>query len=105
MKEAKATAEVDRSTAVTLIAGQERKPDPSAESERNRGAAESGERVLIFAPFGRDGALLQSALGQVDIATANSPDFQSFYEELGRGAGAVLLTMEALKEMRIERFE
>jgi len=61
------------------------------------------ERVLIWAPFGRDGALIQRELLRAGL----SADLCSSVEELslaiGRGAGAALVADEALGPQAVER--
>ncbi len=51
-----------------------------------------GERVLVRAPTGRDGALTRSLLRQSGIGTHLCEDLDEMARELERGAGAVLLT-------------
>ena len=59
-------------------------------------------RVLILAPIGRDGALTSQLLAQADIPCHVCGSAIELCEELRRGAGAVLLTEEALADPRID---
>ena len=60
-------------------------------------------RVLILAPIGRDGALTSHLLTQMAVDCHVCASGQELCEELGRGAGAVLLTEEALIDPDIDR--
>jgi signal transduction histidine kinase/ActR/RegA family two-component response regulator len=59
-------------------------------------------RVLILAPIGRDGALTAQLLGQAGVPCQVCGGAPELSAELRRGAGAVLLTEEALADPRIE---
>ncbi len=60
------------------------------------------ERVLIFAPIGRDGALMARALKDYGIESFLCMDPVSICRELDAGAGMMLLTVEALNEMDLQ---
>ena len=60
------------------------------------------ERVLILAPIGRDGALTAQLLGQGSVPCHVCRDAHDLCQELRRGAGAVLLTEEALADPQID---
>jgi signal transduction histidine kinase/FixJ family two-component response regulator len=53
------------------------------------------ERILVAAPFGRDAALLVRAIGLAGMA-AVACDARELADAFGAGAGAILLTEEAL---------
>ena len=53
-------------------------------------------RVLVVAPTGRDGPLICSLLSTEDILCANLPTAETARIQTGLGAGAVILTEEAL---------
>jgi two-component sensor histidine kinase len=80
-----------------------------AQPETARGSSQPGsgskdERGLIFAPLGRDGALISAALRDHGIDTFLCTDPTELCRELAQGAGALILTIEALQEMDIEGF-
>ena len=54
------------------------------------------ERVLILAPVGRDGEIACEVLSRARMATAVCAGIDALCEAIGEGAGAVLLTEEAL---------
>jgi PAS domain S-box-containing protein len=54
-------------------------------------------RILILAPTGRDAQLTQSVLAEAGIRSLACPDLPTLVQELGRGAGALLLSEEALQ--------
>jgi signal transduction histidine kinase/ActR/RegA family two-component response regulator len=56
-------------------------------------------RVLIHAPRGRDGAVVQSVLGAQRIESLVCASEQELMGELGRGAAAVILTEEVLPQL------
>jgi|SRR5947209_2302459 len=58
--------------------------------------AELEGRVLVLAPTGRDAANTRSVLGKAGVACALCRDVHELCREIGAGAGAVLLTEEAL---------
>src|SRR5215207_9962480 len=59
-------------------------------------------RVLILAPIGRDGALTSQLLSESDVPCHVCRSAQEVCVEIRRGAGAVLLTEEALADPHIE---
>jgi signal transduction histidine kinase/CheY-like chemotaxis protein len=59
-------------------------------------------RVLILAPIGRDGALTAQLLGQADVDCHVCGSAPELCAEMRRGAGAVVLTEEALTDPRID---
>jgi two-component sensor histidine kinase/CheY-like chemotaxis protein len=72
------------------------------EARHHAGTENRDERVLIFAPLGRDGALMVSALKDFGIESILCRDPVSICRELEAGAGMILLTIEALHEMDIQ---
>ena len=58
--------------------------------------AELERRVLVLAPTGRDGANSRAVLGKAGLASAVCGDVEELCREIEAGAGAVLLTEEAL---------
>jgi signal transduction histidine kinase/ActR/RegA family two-component response regulator len=54
------------------------------------------DRILILAPTGRDAELARAALGSAGIQAEITPDVGALCEEIERGAGAALITEEAL---------
>ena len=67
-------------------------------------AAESSAdlRVLILAPIGRDGALTSGLLTQAGVACHVCGSMRELCEGIRAGAGAILLTEEALADPRID---
>ncbi|MEO5819790.1 MAG: ATP-binding protein [Vicinamibacteraceae bacterium] len=59
-------------------------------------------RVLILAPIGRDGLLTSQLLGKADVPCHVCGSAQELCAEIRRGAGAVVLTEEALADPRID---
>lgn len=59
-------------------------------------------RVLVFMPTGRDAPLVCSTLQNLNIAAQACADSGELKEEIARGAGAVLLAEEALKNGTLE---
>jgi signal transduction histidine kinase/ActR/RegA family two-component response regulator len=55
-------------------------------------------RLLILAPFGRDASLIESMLGKEAVACVACRDSAALIREIERGAGAVILTEEALAD-------
>lgn len=55
------------------------------------------ERVLIMAPVGRDAALTTRILQRAGFSTGICPDLPALSAAIAEGAGAVLLTQEALR--------
>jgi signal transduction histidine kinase/CheY-like chemotaxis protein len=64
-------------------------PEPEAQTS-------TGDRVLILAPVGRDARLAEHVLRRAGLAPRICADIAELRRELGRGAGALLLTAEAL---------
>ena len=54
------------------------------------------ERVLIFAPLGKDGPLTSRLLARASLESTLCDSFASVVRELDAGAGAILLTEETL---------
>jgi signal transduction histidine kinase len=61
-------------------------------------SSSSEERVLILAPLGRDGAIAGSALSKVGLGAEVCGSIEALCEGIDAGAGAVLLTEEALSQ-------
>jgi signal transduction histidine kinase len=59
------------------------------------------ERVLINAPYGRDGALLSHVLEKAGIESLVCSSVHMLCEELQKGAGAVIIADEALRPANI----
>jgi signal transduction histidine kinase/FixJ family two-component response regulator len=59
-------------------------------------------RVLIFAPIGRDASLTAELLSRAGIACQVCHAMNDVCIELARGAGAILLTEEALADPRLD---
>src|SRR5690349_12424987 len=53
-------------------------------------------QVLIFAPFGKDGALIEKILQYSGIAASVLPDAAALAEAIENGAGTAIVTEEAL---------
>ena len=58
--------------------------------------ADDEERILVLAPLGRDAPLLGQVLTEGGFRVTPSGDLAALAEELQAGAGAVVLTEEAL---------
>jgi len=56
----------------------------------------SGERILVLAPFGRDGALAEQALTGGGLPAQACADIEELCREIAAGAGAAVLAEEAL---------
>ena len=54
------------------------------------------ERVLVFAPLGKDGALTSRLLARASLPSTLCDSFAALARELEAGAGAILLTEETL---------
>jgi signal transduction histidine kinase/CheY-like chemotaxis protein len=67
-------------------------------------AADPSERVLIFAPVGRDAALTQDVLTRGGIVSHVSASIPELCQRLEEGAGALLLTEEALEDRKLPEF-
>jgi len=61
------------------------------------------ERVLILAPVGRDADLMCTYLERAGMGCATCEDIEALTREMRRGAGAVLLTDEALARPQAAR--
>jgi signal transduction histidine kinase/CheY-like chemotaxis protein len=61
------------------------------------------ERVLIFAPFGCDGAIARHVLDELEIPSEACDSMLSLCEELEKGVGALLITEEALWDPDLNR--
>ncbi len=67
------------------------------------GADPVPDRVLLVAPTGRDAALAASALRPEQIRVTVCPDVARAVSELGSGAGALLVAMEALHPAGVQQ--
>jgi len=56
------------------------------------------ERILIFAPVGKDAPLTQEVLVRADLVGCVCPTSSNLCAEFLRGAAAILLTEEALED-------
>jgi signal transduction histidine kinase/ActR/RegA family two-component response regulator len=63
------------------------------------------ERVLVLAPTGKDAALTRSILDRTGVVCAACTDLDEVCEQLGAGAGALLLTEEAVRSGGSRRLE
>src|SRR6202043_418047 len=63
---------------------------------RRDGPVNQEERILVFAPVGRDGPLAQRALEAAGMEARLCDGMAELCTELASGAGAALLTEEAL---------
>jgi signal transduction histidine kinase/CheY-like chemotaxis protein len=64
----------------------------------DKGSAETDRRALVFAPIGRDGSLTRELLGRAEVASCVCASIAHLCAELRAGAGAVILTEEALDD-------
>ena len=55
-------------------------------------------RLLVLAPVGRDAQLMQSMLASEKVECRACPDLRDLLRELEHGAGALVLTEEALAD-------
>ena len=69
---------------------------PEAQRVRER-------RVLVLAPVGRDGALASEVLASEGILAVPCPDVDTLCARVRKGAGAALITEEALLGEERER--
>ena len=60
------------------------------------------ERVLIFTPTGRDASLTQKIFTEMGFTSAICKSMKEFCLEMGNGAGAALMTEEALTPQAIK---
>ncbi len=65
----------------------------------------SDERILILAPTGRDAALAHAALAEAGLCPHACPDGETLCRELESGAGAALITKEALTGPALARLK
>jgi signal transduction histidine kinase len=61
-------------------------------------------RVLVIAPSGRDGILICEVLRRVGIASLKCDLWQYLFDEIDRGAGAVIAAEEALTTEALQKF-
>ncbi|WP_165491013.1 hypothetical protein [Lichenihabitans psoromatis] len=54
--------------------------------------------MLILAPRGRDAQVIEQVLGKANVRCVVLPDARSLSQELERGAGAAVITEEALSD-------
>jgi signal transduction histidine kinase len=54
-------------------------------------------RVLVFAPFGKDAALIERVLAQSAITICTLPTFQQLEDAISENAGAAIITEELLQ--------
>src|SRR5579871_5554874 len=71
------------------------------EAEKRSEAVEA--RVLLLAPVGRDGPLTAQALEGAGFGVALCHTIPALCQELQAGAGAILITTEALRETEVGR--
>jgi PAS domain S-box-containing protein len=60
---------------------------------------DSPERVLVIAPLGRDSAVAAALLAEAGLQSAPCASVLRLVEELGRGAGCVVVVQEALRSV------
>src|SRR5438270_1675266 len=60
------------------------------------GAFTQSERILVFAPTGRDGALVSHTLNHGGFEAVQCANFADFRRELDAGAAAMFIAEEAL---------
>ena len=65
-------------------------------------ASPDAGRVLVFAPIGRDSSLTEELLSRAGISCQICHSMNDVCIELARGAGAILLTEEALTDPRLD---
>jgi PAS domain S-box-containing protein len=58
--------------------------------------AQLERRLLILAPTGRDAPLTHSVLAEAGLRSSICPDLPALVQEIGRGAGALVISEEAL---------
>lgn len=63
------------------------------------------QRVLILAPIGRDAEATRAILDRAGIASEITPDIRTLVEEIERGSGAVIVTVEALTPDALHQLE
>lgn len=62
----------------------------------------SENRVLVLMPTGRDAALVCATLEKADVKAECCTDAEALIEQIGAGAGAILLAEEALSKITLE---
>ncbi len=72
------------------------------EKDVDSGVEDLDYRVLVLAPTGPDAALAGRVLDEAGIHASMCADFEDLQEEIRRGAGALLLTEEALTAPALE---
>jgi signal transduction histidine kinase len=65
--------------------------------------ASAEERVLVLAPTGKDARLSEAILAECGVASLSCADLEAVCREIEAGAGAVLLTEEALRRGGLAR--
>ena len=78
----------------------ETEPPPGSGDPRYR-----EERILILAPFGSDALLLGRVLQENGLPAEIRPDLDGLMKALGEGAGAILLSEEALTREARDRID
>ena len=76
-------------------------PAAPASSRPNTNEPGSAGRILVLAPVGRDGALAYKVLSEAGLDCIAYSDAGSFHKALLNGAGALLLTEEALSSQTV----
>lgn len=59
--------------------------------------------IYVLAPIGRDGALVEEALRRAGIAARRVADVDELCERVARGAGAAIISEEALRDYAVAR--
>src|SRR5947209_578923 len=62
-------------------------------------------RLLVFAPFGRDATLVSTIAAKAGIRCDTCPDPEYLKKEIEKGAGAAILTEEAITPDVVERLK
>ncbi|QGM45468.1 ATP-binding protein [Methylocystis heyeri] len=62
----------------------------------DRASSETGQRILILTPWGRDASLADQTLGRSGLATCICGSLQELRREIDLGAGCALIAEEAL---------
>src|SRR5579871_2985354 len=61
------------------------------------------ERVLIHAPFGRDGIMILNVLQRAGIEGRVCKDLDGFFQDLADGVGTIVIGDEVLERNSVER--
>src|SRR6516164_2396127 len=69
---------------------------PSTEASRDN-------RILVFAPTGQDAPLIARVLQRASIEAEVCSSFDAVFDEMGSGAGAVVLAEEGLCQSALDR--